>query len=148
MTNQTPPSSLDAVLQFIRSQSVAVQASVSSADTPQAAVVGFVVTDSFEIFFDTVDSTRKAANLRANPSIAFVIGGLEERTVQLEGIADEPRGEELERLKELYFSRFPEGRERLKWPGLIYVRARPTWLRFSDFNRTPPEIVEFDFPTN
>lgn len=132
----------------MRSHSVAVEASVSSSGAPQAAVVGFVVTDSFEVFFDTVDSTRKAANLRENPNVAFVIGGSaegDERTVQFQGVADEPSGEELERLKELYFSRFPDGRERLSRAGLIYVRARPTWLRFSDFRQTPPEIVEFDF---
>jgi hypothetical protein len=26
----------------------------------------------------------------------------------------------------------------------VYVRVRPTWIRFSDFNRDPPTIVEFD----
>jgi hypothetical protein len=85
-------------------------------------------------------------NLRRNPRIAFVIGGLtngDERTVQYEGVADEPGGAELERLKEFYLIRFPDGRERQGWRGLVYVRARPTWIRYSDFNRTPPEIVEF-----
>jgi hypothetical protein len=85
-------------------------------------------------------------NLRRNPKIAFVIGGLtngDKRTVQYEGVADEPVGAELERLKELYFTRFPDGLERQSWRGLVYVRARPMWIRYSDFNRTPPEIVEF-----
>ena len=136
------------VLEFMRSQSLGVETSVSSSGMPQAAVVGYVVTERLEIFFDTVDSTRKAKNLRENPRIAFVIGGFspgEERTVQFQGVVDEPGGIELEELKELYFGRFPDGRERLKWPGLIYFRARPTWLRFSDFTQTPPEIAEFDF---
>jgi hypothetical protein len=136
------------LLQFMRGHSLAVQASVSPAGAPQAAVVGMVVTDDFEVFFDTLDLTRKMHNLRQNPKIAFVIGGLtdgDERTVQYEGVADEPVGDELERLKELYFSRFPDGRERQSWRGLVYVRARPTWIRYSDFNRTPPEIVEFGF---
>jgi nitroimidazol reductase NimA-like FMN-containing flavoprotein (pyridoxamine 5'-phosphate oxidase superfamily) len=134
----------EAVLQFVRSQSYAVEASSSSAG-PQAAVVGFVVTDDFELFFDSVDSTRKIANLRKDPRIAFVIGGLapgDERTVQIEGVADEPGGAELERLRSLYFTRFPDGRDRLAWPGLTYIRVRPTWLRFSDFSRNPPYIVE------
>src|SRR5262245_46333252 len=100
------------VLEFMRSQSIGVETSVSSSGIPQAAVVGFVVTERFEIFFDTVDSTRKARNLRNNPQIAFVIGGLsesDERTVQFQGVVDEPRGGELEQLKELYFRRFPDG---------------------------------------
>jgi hypothetical protein len=28
------------------------------------------------------------------------------------------------------------------WPGLIYVRVRPTWIRYSDYNVDPPQIVE------
>jgi hypothetical protein len=95
-----------------------------------------------------VDATRKIHNLRHNPKIAFVIGGLangDERSAQYEGVADEPVGDELERLKELYFIRFPDGCERQSWRGLVYVRARPTWIRYSDFNRAPPEILEFGF---
>jgi Pyridoxamine 5'-phosphate oxidase len=131
----------------LREQSLAVQASVSAAGGPQAAVVGTVVTDDFEVFFDTVDTNRKVVNLRSNRKIAFVIGGTtdgEERTVQYEGISDEPTGTELRRLKELYFESFPDGRERQTWPGITYIRTRPTWIRYSDFDRDPPEIVEFD----
>jgi hypothetical protein len=45
---------------------------------------------------------------------------------------------------ELYLQTFPDGRERLAWPGLIYVRARPRWLRYSDYRSDPPVIVELD----
>ena len=90
------------VLEFMCSQSIGVKSSVSSLGFPQAAVVGFVVSERFEIFFDTVDSTRKAKNLRKNTQIAFVIGGFsesDERTVQFQGVVDEPNGTELEQLK-------------------------------------------------
>jgi len=136
------------ILEFVRSHSLAVQASVSPRGAPQAAVVGFIVTDHFEIVFDSVDTARKVVNLRRNAACAFVIGGMlngDERTVQCEGITDEPAGADLERLKELYFVRFPDGRDRQHWPGLIYLRVRPRWLRFSDFNQSPPAIVEFGF---
>jgi hypothetical protein len=132
---------------MMRGYRYAIQASVSSTVSPQAAVVGVVVTDDFELFFDTLDTTRKMRNLRQNPKIAFVIGGTvegDERTVQYEGIADEPKGSELERLKTIYFDRFPDGPERLTWPGLVYVRARPSWIRYSNFNVDPPLIIELD----
>ena len=58
------------VLEFMRSHSLAVQASVSPVDAPQAAVVGFIVTDDFEVVFDTVNTTRKVANLRRNARCA------------------------------------------------------------------------------
>lgn len=138
----------DELLKFLKSHSLAVQSSVSERNEPQAAVVGFAVTDELEFVFDTVASTRKVRNLRRNPTVALTIGGLvpgDERTVQLNGVADEPSGRELDSLKEAYFSVFPDGRDRESWPGLTYVRVRPAWIRYSDFNVDPPEIVEFDF---
>jgi hypothetical protein len=135
-----------ALLKFMRLHRLAVQASVSALDAAQAAIVGFAVTDLFEIVFDTLDTTRKVQNLRRNPRVALVIGGWapgDERTVQYEGVADEPSGSELERLKEAYYTVYPDGPSRLGWPGLIYVRVRPTWVRYSDYNRDPPEIIEF-----
>ena len=124
-----------------------MQASVSRFGSAQAAAVGVIVTDDFEIFFDSAGESRKVENLRRNPRIAFVIGGTaagDERTVQYEGVADEPTGTELDRLKALYFESFPDGRDRQSWPGITYIRARPTWIRFSDFGSDPPEIIEFD----
>ncbi|HET9358168.1 MAG TPA: pyridoxamine 5'-phosphate oxidase family protein [Vicinamibacterales bacterium] len=138
------------LLAFMRSERYAVQASVSARGRPQAAVVGIAVSDAFEIVFDTLDSTRKAVNLRANPGVAFVIGGTgegDERTVQYEGTADVPEGAERERLQRLYFDRFPDGKDRQAWPGLIYVRVKPSWIRYSNFNVQPPQIVEFDLST-
>ena len=134
------------LLEFLRSSRLAVQASLSYDDHPQAAVVGFAISDAFEIVFDTLQTTRKAINLRRNSHIAFVIGGLlqgDERTVQYEGVADEPFGADLERLKEIYYSAFPDGPSRANWPGLIYIRVRPKWIRYSNYNQNPPQIVEF-----
>ena len=134
------------LLEFLRQHRLAVQASVSATGSPQAAVVGFAVTDQFEIVFDTLDSSRKARNLRQNSRLALVIGGSndgDERTVQYEGLADEPSGAELERLKQVYYAAYPDGPTRLSWPGLIYVRVRPTWIRYSNYSADPPEIMEF-----
>ncbi len=107
--------------------------------------MGFAVTDQFEIVFDTIETSRKAQNLRKNPEIALVIGGWisgDERTVQYEGKADEPWGTELERVKQVYYSVYPDGPMRASWPGLIYIRVKPKWLRYSDYNKDPAEIVE------
>jgi hypothetical protein len=124
-----------------------VSASSADAGAPQAAIVGVVVSDELEIFFDTLDSTRKVGNLRLHPRAAVVIGSVApdaKATVQVQGIVDEPRGTDLERLKELYFERFIDGPTRQAWKGLIYMRVRPTWLRVSDYRTDPPHIVELD----
>lgn len=136
-----------ALLEFLRSRRYAVQSSLHPSGAPQSAIVGIAVSDDFEVVFDTLATSRKGQNLRRRAEIAFVMGSLEghdERTVQYEGRADEPTGAERARLTELYFSVFPDGRERQKWPGLTYMRATPTWLRYSDYNVDPPEIVELD----
>src|SRR5687767_8963197 len=98
---------------FLRRHKLAVQASRSDG-APQSAVVGIVVSDALEIFFDTLETSRKAKNLRADGRISMVIGWSFEdaRTVQLEGIADEPTGAELAALQKLYFESFPDGLDR------------------------------------
>ena len=108
--------------------------------------MGIIVTDDFEVFFDATSESRKVGNLRANPKIALVVGGPtpgEERTVQFQGVADEPAGEELARLKALYFAAYPDGKGRESWPDIAYFRARPDWIRYSDYTQIPPMIVEF-----
>ena len=135
------------LLDFLRSRRYAVQSSLHPSGAPQSAVVGIAVSDDFEIVFDTLATSRKGQNLRHRGAIAFVIGSLEgydERTVQYEGRADEPVGAERARLTDLYLGVFPDGRERQKWPGLTYIRATPTWLRYSDYSVDPPAIVELD----
>jgi hypothetical protein len=133
------------VIEFLRGHRLAVEASLSEQSGPQAAVVGFVVSDACELFFDTSSSSRKCQNLRVDPRIALVVGWDDERTVQYEGIADEPGGVELARLKELYFDAFPDGRERQGWADITYFRVRPRWLRFSDFSGAEPRATELRF---
>ena len=133
------------LLSFVRSQRWAVEATASVAQAPQAALIGIAVTDQFELVFDTLASSRKAANIRTNPRLALVIGGWidsDPRTVQYEGVADFPAGAELERLKQVYFAAFPDGPTRLSWPDITYVRVKPVWVRYSDFRSEPPAITE------
>ncbi|HEX6767303.1 MAG TPA: pyridoxamine 5'-phosphate oxidase family protein [Polyangiaceae bacterium] len=130
------------LIRFVREQPWAVEASVSASGSPQAAVIGVVASEAGELFFDTLESSRKCRNLRHDPRIAFVIGWDDARTVQLEGIADEPTGSDLERLKALYFARFPDGVERARTSNVVYFRVRPTWARYSDFRGTEPAISE------
>jgi pyridoxamine 5'-phosphate oxidase-like protein len=128
---------------FLRRYKLAVEATLPiGGGAPQAAVVGFAVSDALELVFDTLESTRKWRNLRADPHVALVIGWDHEATAQIEGIADFPEGQELERLRACYFIPYPDGRERLAWPGITHVRVRPTWVRFSDYTTDPPTIVE------
>ena len=130
------------LLRFLQKHRLGVLATVSPEGAPESAVVGIAVTDRIEIVFDTLETTRKIRNLRHDPKIAFVIGWDNEVTVQYEGIADEPKGSELDQLKQAYFAVYPDGPARQSWKGITYVRVRPAWARYSDFNALG-QIVEF-----
>jgi pyridoxine/pyridoxamine 5'-phosphate oxidase len=121
-----------------------VVSSLSPDGSPQSAVVGFAITPALEIVFDTVSSSRKYRNLKARPECSIVIwnGSI---TMQYEGIAEEPTGADLDRYKEAYFKKLPDGRERLSWPGITYFVVRPKWIRYSDFTARPPLIEELSF---
>ncbi|HEX5098450.1 MAG TPA: pyridoxamine 5'-phosphate oxidase family protein [Polyangiaceae bacterium] len=126
---------------FLRAHKLVVLSSLGPDGAPQAAVVGYAVSDALELVFDTLTSTRKYRNLRADPRAALVVFE-GERTVQLEGTVDFPEGDELERLRNVYFGPYPDGRERLAWTGITHGRVTLTWARLSDYAVEPPRIVE------
>jgi hypothetical protein len=130
------------LIAFLRRYKLAVEATVAPGGAPQAAVVGFAVSDRLELVFDTLESTRKYANLVADPRIALVVGWDDAMTAQIEGVVDFPAGAERDRLREVYFGPYPDGRDRLAWPGITHARVRPTWVRVSDFTVDPPRILE------
>ena len=129
------------LLAFLRRCRLGVVSTVAADGRPQAAVVGVAFTDACEIVFDTLADTHKAKNLRADPRCAITLWD-GEITAQLEGVADFPDGDELARIRAAYFAVYPDGRERLAWPGLQHVRVRPHACRYSDFTRSPPTISE------
>jgi general stress protein 26 len=131
------------LLAHLRKRRYCVVASIAPDGAAQAAVVGFAVSDDLELVFDTLTTTRKMANLRRDPRIAVVAGvGEDECTVQIEGVADELTGPDLERLRPVYFAAFPDGVDRLKWPGITYVRVRPKSVRYSDFGASGGPRIE------
>lgn len=130
------------LVRLLREYRLAVVSTLAADGAPQSAVVGCAISDSLEIVFDTLEQTRKANNLRRDPRISVVIGWDRESTAQLEGVADFPTGPELDRIRAVYFQAYPDGRERLAWPGITHVRVRPHWIRWSDFVQQPPFIFE------
>ena len=119
-----------------------VVSSISGDGTPQSALVGIAISPDLEIIFDTVKSSRKYPNLITRHNCSFVVGWAGEQTVQFEGIAIEPNGPDLKRYQEIYFTVCPEGRAHLNWPYIAYFVVRPRWIRYSDYDQTPPVIEE------
>jgi len=131
---------------FLRGHRLAVIATVNPAVSPQAAVIGIAATETLHIIFDTLSTSRKNANLRADPRAALAIGWDAAQTVQVEGIAEFPAGPDLDACNRAYFAVWPDGPERERWPDIAYIRIRPRWLRYSDCGETPPKIEELTLP--
>ncbi|BAU55466.1 pyridoxamine 5'-phosphate oxidase family protein [Mucilaginibacter gotjawali] len=126
---------------FIKQHRLAVISTTSKKNKPEAALIGFAVSEELEIVFDTVKTSRKYQNLLHNPNVAIVIGWDNETTVQYEGIATELSGDDAGRYKEIYFSVYPDGRERaVTWPHIVHFKVIPKWIRYSNFNE--PVVVE------
>lgn len=51
----------------------------------------------------------------------------------------------LELRREIYFGRWPDGRDRLSWPGIVHFRVKPKRIRFSDCNCKTDQIREMRF---
>jgi len=133
--------SRDELVGFVRRQRYGVVSTCAGDGRPQPAVVGIAVGEDGRIVFDTVVSSHKAQNLRRDPRVALVVWE-GERTVQIEGVAREPTGAELVGARAIYFGVFPDGVERLRWPGITYFVIEPRWGRDSDF--AVPRVEEVD----
>jgi len=118
---------------------------LSADGAPEAALVNIAVTDDLKLVFYALQMTRKCANLRRNPRIAAVIGWDNETSLQYGGVADEPRDEELDRIKWVYRAARPNAGIQLVWPGLTYFRFRPKWVRFSYYG-SKWSVEEMPFP--
>ena len=130
--------------EFMHARKLAVLATSTRDGAPEAALVNIAVSPDLEIVFDALDATRKIRNLRREPRIAFVIGWDDDCTVQYEGFADEAEGRVLDRAQEIYRQAFPAAPQREQWPGHIYMRVVPTWIRYSSY-AAPFVIEEFKF---
>ena len=133
------------IYNFVKQHNVAVVSTISPDQKPEAALVGFAISEDLEIVFDTVKTSRKYKNLLKNSFVAVVIGWDNETTVQYEGVATELGGEGADYYKEIYFEVYRDGRERAKtWPHIVHFKITPNWIRYSNFN-DPVVIKELVF---
>ncbi len=128
---------------FLRTARHWAVSSIAEEGRPQSAVVGVAGGDGLDLVFDTLDSTNKARNIGRDKRVSLVMWA-GAATAQVEGDAELTIGDAEDRAKEIYFASFPDGRERAAWPGMRYVRIRPSWVRISDFAGPEPTVVALD----
>jgi pyridoxine/pyridoxamine 5'-phosphate oxidase len=133
---------LEEVFDIVKQKRLAVVSTVNDSGAPEAALVGFALTERNEVVFDTLGSSRKAVNIARRPAAALVIGWENDVTVQIEGDARRPQGDDLAYAKTAYFREWPDGRARENWPDIAYIVVKPRWLRYANYAGAPV-IEEF-----
>jgi len=130
------------IYQFISQNKLAVVCTIGKDGKPESALVGIAVSTSLEIIFDTVKTSRKYHNILANKHVAVVVGWDNEATLQYEGEADVLGNDnDADNYRQIYYTAWPDGRQRAEtWPGLVHVRIKPKWARYSNFNE--PVVIE------
>ena len=78
------------LVRLLREHRLAVVSTVGPDGGPQSAVVGCAISDDLEIVFDTLEDTRKARNLRAEPRCVVTTDSPTEPVV-VEGVAETVR---------------------------------------------------------
>ncbi len=131
---------LEEVFDIAKAKQYLILSSVNEFGAPEAALMGFALTRANEIVFDTLSTSRKAVNLARNPAAALVIGWDDDISLQIEGQARRPVGDDLASAKSAYFRRWPDGRARERWPNIAYVVVRPKWIRYANYSGAP--VVE------
>jgi pyridoxine/pyridoxamine 5'-phosphate oxidase len=134
---------LEEVFDIAKTKRYLIVSTVNESGAPEAALMGFALTQAKEVVFDTLSTSRKAVNLARNPAAALVIGWDDSISLQIEGVARRPVGADLASAKDAYFRAWPDGRARENWPNIAYVVVQPKWIRYSNYAAGPPVVEEF-----
>jgi uncharacterized pyridoxamine 5'-phosphate oxidase family protein len=132
------------IFEFLSKHTLAVIATCHRNGAPEAATIDFSVRDNLEVVFSTFKETRKFTNLAERPGIALVVGWDDNITVQYEGEAVRVPEADTEQYQEAFLNSVPAEREFIERGALLF-KARPRWIRYSDFNKDPPELIEIQF---
>jgi len=113
-------------------------ASIGAEGQAMAACVYFAFTPDLHFFFLSSARTQHAQNLRRDPRAAVSLspggtGWQDLRGVQMRGIVTLSQGDEVQRGRTVYFSRFPFARalERVE-PDMGLHCFRPDWVKLID----------------
>lgn len=128
-------------LAFLKRHKTGVLATAGHDNIPHASAVHYVADDDFNVYFLTLNNSRKFKALSAHPQVAFVVSAEEvPQTLQIEGMAkDVSLDEELATKKDalldvLNSNPFFYGPITKLDPAIrAVVWIRPTWIRWADY---------------
>jgi pyridoxine/pyridoxamine 5'-phosphate oxidase len=129
----------DKILHFISAQHLCVLSTINQEGLSESAVIGFGETENFELIFGTDVNSRKYTNLKHNSRVSVVIGWVDGKTVQYEGIAKELLNDDIRKYSSIYFTKSPSAEKYSSDPNERYFIISPTWIRYTDISNEPWE---------
>ena len=137
---------IQAILDFMHRYDLCVLSVTNTQGNSESALVGFSENSACELLIGTTTSSRKYANIAANPNVSVVIGWNEGIYMQYEGTARVlQKGEELEARLRNHFVKVPDAEKYRDNPEQCYIIVEPKWLRYTDINPSPRFIKEITF---
>lgn len=132
------------ILDFIKKHRLAVLATTSPENKPEAAVIEFSEKDNFELIFDTFSTFRKYKNIQLNSDVAVVIGR-DDITVQYEGEVVELKGDELKEYQKIHITKLPDSSKFVEMEDIKFFKIIPKWIRYTDVSVSPWKEFEITF---
>lgn len=135
------------IIDFINSQRICVLAFEMMDGSPHGSTVHFAFDEESKTFFFETYNTYRKAEVLFNKKIirASIVVGVDEslkKTLQLDGEARLIKDEEKKFYDEVYFSKFPNKKEKSLDPKFVFFSFTPTWWRYTDFaGKDGKEIV-------
>lgn len=136
---------LQTASEYLKTMETCVIATAGADGQPEAATIGFSHDDSFVILFGTNRSTRKYANLKANPKCALVVGFESPQTVQIEGIAEEVDAADIADRLQQHTNKVPAAKRFAEQEGQTWFFITPTWLRHTNYAAPEPVLETEEF---
>src|SRR3989344_8620180 len=142
------------VWEFLENNHLAVLATVSEENAPQASLIYYVTEEDFHLYIVTGKDSRKYINISKNNKVSLVIG--QEKTAQVLQIEGEAKVVEDSSKKTFISGKYLEianesNPKSLNWPpvlklssteGFVFIEIGIISFKFSDFSGRQSLIIE------
>jgi uncharacterized pyridoxamine 5'-phosphate oxidase family protein len=131
----------DEAIAFLVDHEAGVLATVARSGEPHARLLYYACDDAFNVYFITLKSTRKVADIASNPHAAFVVSEMDmPRTLQMEGtVTDLTDTAVIDPLLINFVHKLMNGKRygiplaHFDGSELKFYRFSPHWVRWGDF---------------
>lgn len=135
------------VLDFLAKHRVCSLTTLLADGSPHAAALHYSHrSEPLALYFSTENTSKKCqALLDGKPGKASVVVGFSEEewvTLQMDGEVRVVESSELPQVHELHYAKHPDSAKYKDDPATVFLVFTPSWWRSTDFNTTPPTILQ------